>query len=125
MARILIVDDDQDVLDMLSEMLSADHEVHVTTDTARALELIREGPHVDLLVTDVRMPGRNGFILIQQAKAIRPDLRVIVISAYYDETDERARLIVERYSPIALGKPITRDAIIKAVAAALPEVPVA
>lgn len=120
MARIIIVDDDQDVLETLQAMLAPEHDVTVTTDPARALDMIRQDPRVELLVTDIRMPSRNGFMLIQQAKGIRPDLRFIVISAYYDETDDRARMIVQRYAPVALGKPITRNAILNAVAAALP-----
>jgi DNA-binding NtrC family response regulator len=117
-ARILIVDDDADILDMLKDMLSPEHEVVVALDAVHALEAIRASPP-DVLVTDIRMPGHNGFILIQQAKALCPGLPVVVISAYYDETDDTARQIVHRYAPIALSKPITRPAIVEAIAASL------
>ena len=119
MARLLIVDDDPDILELLEGMLTPEHEVLVALDSASALETIRKSP-VDVLVTDIRMPVWNGFMLIQQAKAIVPDLKVIVISAYYDETDEVARQIVHQYAPIALSKPLTRAMVTEAVAAALP-----
>ena len=119
MARILIVDDDADIVDLVETMLTPEHQVIGVTDTTEALEQIRAG-NVDLLVTDIRMPIQNGFMLIQQAKKICPDLRVIVISAYYDETDEVARQIVHQYAPIALSKPLTRAMVTEAIAAAFP-----
>lgn len=119
MARILVVDDDADIVDLVEAMLSPEHQIVGVTDTAEALETLRNSK-VDLLVTDIRMPVQNGFMLIQQAKKLNPDLRVIVISAYYDETDEVARQIVHQYAPIALSKPLTRAMVTEAVAAALP-----
>lgn len=119
MARILVVDDDADIVDLVEAMLSPEHQIVGVTDTTEALETLRNSP-VDLLVTDIRMPVQNGFMLIQQAKKLNPDLRVIVISAYYDETDEVARQIVHQYAPIALSKPLTRAMVAEAVAAALP-----
>lgn len=119
MARILVVDDDADIVDLVEAMLSPEHQIVGVTDTTEALETLRNSP-VDLLVTDIRMPVQNGFMLIQQAKKLNPDLRVIVISAYYDETDEVARQIVHQYAPIALSKPLTRAMVTEAVAAALP-----
>jgi len=119
MARILIVDDDADIVDLVEAMLTPEHQVIGVTGTAEALEMIRSTT-VDLLVTDIRMPVQNGFMLIQQAKKLRPELKVIVISAYYDETDEIARQIVHQYAPIALSKPLTRAMVTEAVAAALP-----
>jgi DNA-binding NtrC family response regulator len=119
MARILVVDDDADIVDLVEAMLSPEHQVIGVTDSTEALETLRQMA-IDLLVTDIRMPRENGFILIQQAKRLRPDLRVIIISAYYDESDEVARQIVHQYAPIALSKPLTRANITEAVAAALP-----
>lgn len=119
MARILVVDDDVDILDLITGMLTPEHEVIRAADATSALETIRRTP-IDLLVTDIRMPCHSGFTLINQAKAIRPQLRVILVSGYYDETDEVARKIVHEYAPIALCKPITRATVVAAVAAALP-----
>ena len=119
MARILVVDDDADIVDLVEAMLSPEHQIIGVTDTSEALETLRT-QQIDLLVTDIRMPVQNGFMLIQQAKKMNPDLRVIVISAYYDETDDVARQIVHQYAPIALSKPLTRAMVAEAVAAALP-----
>lgn len=118
MAKILIVDDDPDILDLVQGMLTPEHDVMVSTDAAGAMDVLRSTP-IDLLVTDIRMPQCNGFMLIRQAMATHPELRVIVMSAFYDETDETARQIVSRYAPIALSKPITRAAIKAAVNSAM------
>jgi YesN/AraC family two-component response regulator len=105
MANILIVDDDLDIVELVKSMLSGKHNVVGATDSQAALEIIRE-QEIKLLITDVRMPNVNGFILINQAKKIRPTLNVIIISAYYDENDEIARQVVKRYADVALAKPL-------------------
>ncbi len=59
-ARILVVDDEQPVAQLLSEMLSSEgHQVHVATDGRAALERLAEGAY-DLVVTDFKMPGLGG-----------------------------------------------------------------
>jgi YesN/AraC family two-component response regulator len=86
-------------------MLVAKHNVVGATDSNAALDIIKT-QDIQLLITDVRMPNVNGFILINQAKKMKPSLSVIIISAYYDENDEIARQVVKRYADIALSKPL-------------------
>lgn len=105
MANILVVDDDRDILELVRSVLADKHNVLVADSGSEALQLMAKN-QVDLLVTDVRMPGMNGFALIEQAKKTRPDLNVIVMSAYIDETDEIATQVLRRYTDIALCKPI-------------------
>lgn len=105
MANILVVDDDLDIVELVKSMLVPRHNVVGATDSATALEVLKD-QDIQLLITDVRMPNVNGFILINQAKKLKPNLNVIIISAYYDENDEIARQVVKRYADIALSKPL-------------------
>jgi CheY-like chemotaxis protein len=118
MANILVVDDDADIVDLITSMLANRHHVVGATDGADAIEIIRTQP-IDLLITDVRMPNVNGFILINQAKKLRPDLNIVIVSAYYDESDEISRQVVRRYADSALSKPLRNQTINQIVDAAL------
>jgi diguanylate cyclase (GGDEF)-like protein len=86
MARklILIVDDEPGIREMLALWLSDSGYAVRTAGNARdALHLVETDPSVSLLVTDIVMPGElNGFDLGRRAEAIRPDLKVVYMSAY-------------------------------------------
>lgn len=84
--RILAVDDDNDVLDVLQRALEDDYEVLVASSGEKALELLRQGP-VDLLITDQRMPEMSGVHLLEQAKRINPDMVRIILTGYTDPAD--------------------------------------
>lgn len=79
---ILIVDDDPHILEVLEARLSsANMKVLKAAGGAEALELIKTQP-VDLLVTDVRMPGMGGMDLFSEVRALKPELPVIFLTAY-------------------------------------------
>ena len=81
---VLIVEDDQDMREMLSEILGdAGYETVAVSDAHEALKLIREGREMlDLVVTDVRMPGVKGDEILFAARACRAEAPVIVITAF-------------------------------------------
>ncbi|SOC15295.1 ATP-binding protein [Rhodobacter maris] len=80
-ACILAVDDDADLLEITADQLRAmGHAVVTAPDGATALELLREIPEIDLLYTDLAMPGLDGRTLAAQARALRPDLAVLFTS---------------------------------------------
>ena len=118
MANILVVDDDRDILELVRSVLQPQHHVLVAESGPEALALMAKSP-IDLLVTDVRMPGMNGFALINEAKTRMPHLNVIVMSAYIDETDEIAGQVLRRYTDIALCKPLHVHQFAELVSAAL------
>lgn len=65
MARILIVDDEEYIRDLIKEVLSSQgHEFHLADGGAAALELLRKKP-VDLAIVDRNMPGMGGIELVQ------------------------------------------------------------
>ena len=82
---VLLVDDDEGVRFTLAEVL-AEAEVNVieAANGASALELARERP-VDLMITDLRMPGMDGFELMRQVHQLRPGLKVVMITAHGSE----------------------------------------
>src|SRR5260221_8714609 len=107
---ILIADDDHAVRQALAEMLQKpDYTVLTASDGYEALGLL-PGRRVDLLVTDVRMPGMSGFELARRAKAARPALRVVYLSGYATVPDRGG----VNYGPL-IRKPIRSQELLKIV----------
>ena len=103
--RILVVDDEDNLRDVLVEVLKRDgHEVDSATDGAEGLRLAEERRY-DLVVTDLRMPGLEGPALYQALRQRYPDNppRIIFMSANTG-IEEYARFLSEAGEP-ALEKP--------------------
>jgi DNA-binding response OmpR family regulator len=66
--RIMIVEDDQDLLRMMQRMLTSIGEVAIAADGEQALKLLRSGAHPDLLITDWMMPRKDGLTLLKEMK---------------------------------------------------------
>ncbi len=79
--RILIVDDEPSVLLETSGALRRQYDV-LTARSAEEAEGILDRERVDLLVTDLRLPGKDGLHLLEAAKAQIPDLPVIIMSGH-------------------------------------------
>ncbi len=79
--RVLIVDDDKNTRDGLQRALRRSYEVSVAESGDRALEVLAQGD-VDVLLSDVRMPGMDGVTLLQRAKARHPQLISVLLTAY-------------------------------------------
>jgi CheY-like chemotaxis protein len=83
---VLLVEDDASVRRYAHEQLLAlGYRVIEAHDGARALEILRTGTPVDLLFTDVVMPGMSGRELADQASELRPNLRVLFTSGYAED----------------------------------------
>jgi DNA-binding NtrC family response regulator len=82
MARIILADDERDFRTSVAEAFrSSGHEVSECSTADEALARIRKGS-VDVLLTDLRMPGRNGMELLREAASQVPDAILIVLTAY-------------------------------------------
>ena len=84
---LLIVDDDTDVLRILTMMLrSAGYRVIEASSPAEALKLVSDViDQIDLVITDMIMPGMNGKSLASKLKTLRSDIKVLFISGYGDD----------------------------------------
>ena len=81
--KILIVDDEKDMLALLQRIITenTDHEVTVATDPTAAVAHLRQTA-VNLLFTDLKMPKMSGIELLEKAREIRPNVSVVVMTAY-------------------------------------------
>lgn len=118
---ILLVEDDELVLPYAEAQLrSLGYRVITARNGDQALETLQQHPEIDLLFTDVMMPGgMNGRQLADAAVALRPELRVLYTSGY----TENAIIHHGRLDPGVqlLSKPYTRAALARKVRAALGE----
>lgn len=79
---ILVVDDDLHILEVMEARLSSgDFRVLTATNVREALEILQHHP-VDLLISDMRMPGLSGMDLLREVRNQHPDLPVIFLTAY-------------------------------------------
>ena len=82
MARILLVDDEPSILSILSTLLDAEgHDIASATHGAKAQDLILS-EDFDLMISDIRMSPVSGMDLLRFAHEERPDLAVIMLTAY-------------------------------------------
>jgi two-component system response regulator YesN len=110
-ARILVVDDEAEILEMIRLMFRNEH-VRTAQEVPVALELLK-AESFDVLISDVRMPGTSGLTLIQEARSLRPEIGVIVITGHQQEENLPG---VVRW----ILKPFRARELQEAVAAALP-----
>jgi excisionase family DNA binding protein len=117
--RILVVDDEASIRDLLSKTLAlAEYDVDVAPDGRSALERMRLYPY-DLLIADLKMPGMDGLAVIREAKRYKTDLPVIIITGFSTESSaiEAVNLGVAGY----LTKPFRVPQVLAAAAKALGE----
>jgi len=106
-ANLLIADDEANLRKVLCAILSQDgHSTTAVPNGSEALEKIREGG-VDILITDLKMPGLTGLELLAKAQRIDPDLPVIVITAH--GTVETAVKALKEGAFDYITKPFDRD----------------
>jgi PAS domain S-box-containing protein len=116
---ILVVEDDLPLRELTVSMLQgAGYRVIEAGNAEAALDIVKASePGIDLLLTDVIMPGKSGAELLELAKAIRPSLRSLFVSGYTgDLVALRGGLVPEA---AFLEKPFTRSSLLKKVRSAL------
>ena len=89
--HILVVDDRIEVAELAQDMLeSLGYRVRMVNSANEALQLIRAGEPVDLLFTDLIMPGHmNGVVLAREARRMLPSLKILLTTGYASESIER------------------------------------
>ncbi len=120
-ATILLVEDKDDLREIAVEMLEdLGYRLLSAADGPSALALIEEHASIDLLLTDIVMPGgMTGPQLARAATAVRPDLRVLFMSGYAESAVLREGQVA--FDTDLIGKPFRRAELARRVRAALGE----
>lgn len=118
-ATILLVDDDACVLELARDILvMAGFAVLAATSGADALRLVEgDGPRVDLVLTDVAMPGMTGPEMVERLVTRRRVRRILYMSGHGPEA--LAALGLRRGGRSLIRKPFTLDGLLRAVRGAL------
>lgn len=119
MANILLVDDEPDVLNILSRiMITSGHEVITVQEGGAAVARLQEVAF-DLMVSDVRMSPVHGMEVLAAARTLKPDMPVIMLTAY--DCDATRRKAVELGAYAYLTKPFRVSEVLDIVDRALRE----
>ena len=103
---ILIVDDEKNTREGLARALQRQYDVRLAENGIRALDLLSEGP-VDVMLSDIRMPGMDGMTLLQRALVRTPQPVCILLTAY--GTIETAVEAMKHGAYDYLTKPVNLD----------------
>jgi excisionase family DNA binding protein len=117
--RVLVVDDEPSIRELLQKTLAlAEYDVDTAADGGTALGLLRSSEY-DLLVADLKMTGMDGLTLIRQARRVRSDLPVIIVTGFSSESSaiEALNLGVAGYLLKPFGVPDVLSAASKALGA--------
>ena len=116
LGAVLVVDDEIDVAEMVARILTDDGwTVDVATSGLAALDAIRSGQAVDVLLTDFRMPGMTGLELAEAARSLAPTLPVVVMSGYAPGESEIETVELDGL----IAKPFDREDLVRVLRRAL------
>jgi CheY-like chemotaxis protein len=111
---ILVVDDEPDVAEMFRQRFRREarqgtYVLHFAASGEEALDKLADGvrPELIVILSDINMPGMDGLSLLREIKTRRPDLPVMMVTAYGDE--ERRRQATEAGALQFLSKPVDFD----------------
>jgi CheY-like chemotaxis protein len=109
MVRILLADDDRATREVIARALEADgHNVMQSLDGQEALDRLAAHPGgVDLLISDVEMPGLDGVSLAERALAAEPHIKVLLISGFAGGLERAER--IKGHTVRSVSKPFTLD----------------
>ena len=110
--KVLVVDDQADVLDITAQLFtSLGYEVLSANNGVEALDILHRTPELGILFSDVMMPGMTGVELAKNARALRPDMKIILSSGYPASALNAQKDEISRFDFI--GKPYRLSDIIK------------
>ena len=112
---VLFVEDDAGIRRVLPDLLPDDEFTSIIADDGQEAMRILDQEHVDVLLTDVVMPGLSGVELATEAVRRHPDLHVVLMTGYLSRAEE-----AQRVGPL-LYKPVRPDEIEGAIRKALAE----
>ena len=108
---ILIVDDEADVAELFRQHFRREvrqglYVLHFADSAEEALQMLADGirPQLIVILSDINMPGTDGLSLLREVKKLRPEIPVMMVTAYGDE--ERRRHATEVGAHEFLTKPV-------------------
>ncbi|HKG89588.1 MAG TPA: response regulator [Nitrososphaeraceae archaeon] len=92
---ILLVDDEQDIVNSVKRWLQADgFKVYGFANPLQALEYFQNNSNIiDLVLSDIRMRKLNGYELVKRIKAIRPEIKVVLMTALETDSLELSKIL--------------------------------
>ncbi|MBL7135495.1 MAG: response regulator [Candidatus Marinimicrobia bacterium] len=111
--KIVIVDDDKLVLDLYSDFFKQhDFKVHVATSVDAALKIIRQETP-DIILSDIVMPVKNGFVLYEEVKLFDPDIPFIFMTGF--EHDKKIARKLKKVDYKWISKPVKLEELLNLV----------
>lgn len=114
---ILIVDDEKDTRELMARALQSEYRVTTAPDAELALNALESDPSIVLMLSDVRMPGMDGFALLKEAKKRNPKLICILLTAF--GSIDQAVAAVKDGADNFITKPVDLDQLEQCLAKAL------
>ena len=115
MLRVLVVEDDDNVRSALRRGLAArGYVVNLAADAEEALSILALGEPLDVIVSDITLPGLNGLKLVERALHLRPSLAAVLMSGYPEDASlattfgERVPFVRKPADPAVLARAIER-----------------
>jgi DNA-binding response OmpR family regulator len=100
----MIIEDDKEMRSLLKDFLEEEgFETDSASNGVDALQVLSKD-HFDLVITDIRMPGLTGLDILPRMRRLKPEIPIIVMTAY--GSDDVRRRSLERGATIYLEKPI-------------------
>lgn len=116
MARILIIDDEEQIRNLLREILEAEgHEIIVADNGKTGTKLYRENP-AEIIITDLIMPEQEGLETIIELKREYPTVKIIAISGGGRMAPENYLIVAKKLgATYTFAKPVDRKALLDAI----------
>jgi len=118
---VLVVDDEKLVRWSIREALRGQYRVWTADSAEKAVRMVRRIKHLDGVLVDIRLPGASGYELIRELRAVKPDLKVFVMTAYDRESAPRQAFSVRADGYLA--KPFSLEMLKDMLASHLMSVP--
>lgn len=120
MVHILVVDDDSSMLSFLTKALeNAGYQVTAKNNGLDALDILKNAQDIDLLLTDVVMPGMDGTELSHEAQKINPTIKIMFITGFSAATLSTKK--ISHINGTIIAKPFHLNDLIARIKASLAE----
>ena len=109
---IVVVDDERDIVNQIKRSLEAMDglKVYTFTDPFAALEHFNSGcKDHHIVISDIRMPGMNGYEFVKQVKKIKPQVKIILMSSFEINDNELLDVLPDVNIDTVLQKPFSLD----------------